>query len=206
MAFIRTIPVEEATGEVRALYERSQASAGYIPNYAKVFSHRPQVMAAWSALLASIRGNLETRQYELITLAAARALRSSYCMLAHGRVLREKFYSAAQLTAIAADFARADLTPAEVAMMSFAERVARDATTITDAEVRSLREHGFTDAQVFDIAAAAAARCFFSKLVDALGALPDAGFGQLEDDLKRELTPGRPISTESPERMPPAPP
>jgi alkylhydroperoxidase family enzyme len=121
-------------------------------------------------------------------------------------VLREKFYSAAQLTAIAADFARADLTPAEVAMMSFAERVARDATTITDAEVRSLREHGFTDAQVFDIAAAAAARCFFSKLVDALGALPDAGFGQLEDDLKRELTPGRPISTESPERMPPAPP
>ena len=100
MAFIRTVPVEEASGEVRAMYERTQAGPGYVPNYAKVFSLRPQVMAAWSGLLTSIRGNLETRQYELITLAAARALRSSYCMLAHGSVLREKFYSTAQLTAI----------------------------------------------------------------------------------------------------------
>jgi uncharacterized peroxidase-related enzyme len=203
MAFIRTIPVEQATGDARAMYERSQTRGGYVPNYAKVFSHRPEVMAAWGALLASIRGNLEARQYELVTLAAARALRSSYCMLAHGSVLREKFYSPAQLTAIAADFRHADLAPSDVAMMAFAERVARDAAAITEAEVQTLREHGFTDAQVFDIAAAAAARCFFSKLVDALGGLPDSAFGQLEDELKRELTPGRPISAESPERIPP---
>jgi uncharacterized peroxidase-related enzyme len=205
MTFIRTIPVDQAEGDVRALYERTQASVGYVPNYAKVFSHRPQVMAAWSTLLASIRGNLEARQYELITLAAARALRSSYCMLAHGTVLREKFYSAPQLTEIAADFAHADLTPADVAMMAFAEGLAQDASGITDADVRALREHGFTDAQIFDIAAAAAARCFFSKLLDALGALPDAAYGRLEDDLKRELTRGRPISPEGPERLPKAP-
>ena len=108
-------------------------------------------------------------------------------MLAHGSVLREKFYSPAQLTTIAADSARADLTPAEVAMMAFAERVARDAAAITDGEVGALREHGFTDAQIFDIAAAAAARCFFSKLVDALGAQPDEAYGQLEKDLLRAL-------------------
>ena len=202
MAFIRTIPVEQAEGDVRAMYERTQAGPGYVPNYAKVFSHRPQVMAAWSGLLASIRGNLETRQYELITLAAARALRSSYCMLAHGLVLREKFYSTAQLAAIAAGSGRADLTPADVAMMAFAERVARDATAITEAEVGALRVHGFTDAQIFDITAAAAARCFFSKLLDALGALPDEAYGQLDEDLKRELVRGRPISPERPERMP----
>jgi len=202
MAFIRTVPVEEASGEVRAMYERTQAGPGYVPNYAKVFSLRPQVMAAWSGLLTSIRGNLETRQYELITLAAARALRSSYCMLAHGSVLREKFYSTAQLTAIAADSARADLTAAEVAMMAFAEHVVRDAAAITYAEIGSLRENGFTDAQIFDIAAAAAARCFFSKLLDALGAEPDEAYGQLEEDLKRQLVRGRPISPERPERMP----
>lgn len=202
MAFIRTVPVDQAADDVRAMYERTQASSGYVPNYAKVFSHRPQVMAAWSGLLASIRGNLEPRQYELITLAAARALRSSYCMLAHGSVLREKFYSTAQLTAIAADSARADLTPADVAMMAFAEHVVRDATAITDADVGSLRENGFTDAQVFDIAAAAAARCFFSKLLDALGAEPDEAYAQLEEDLRRQFVRGRPISSERPERTP----
>lgn len=89
MALISTVPVNEATGEARAMYERNQARVGYVPNYAKLFSHRPHVWTAWENLLASIRGGLDGRRYELITLAAARALRSSYCSLAHGRILRE---------------------------------------------------------------------------------------------------------------------
>jgi uncharacterized peroxidase-related enzyme len=202
MAFIRTIPVEEAAGDVRAMYERTQAALGYVPNYAKAFSHRPDVMTGWSGLLASIRGHLDARRYELVTLAAARALRSSYCMLAHGSVLLGKFYSADQMTAIAADPTTAELAPADVAMMAFAEKVARDASAITEADVRALREHGLTDAEVFDIAATAAARCFFSKLLDALGAEPDAAYDGLDDGLKRRLTPGRPISRNAAEHIP----
>ena len=57
-------------------------------------------MATWSAFLASIRGNMDPRRYELVTLAAARALQCSYCMLAHGAILRRDFYSAEQLTEI----------------------------------------------------------------------------------------------------------
>ena len=41
MAFVKTVPVEQATGDVRAMYERTQAALGYVPNYAKAFSHRP---------------------------------------------------------------------------------------------------------------------------------------------------------------------
>ena len=202
MAFIRTIGVEEAAGDVRAMYERTQAALGYVPNYAKAFSHRPDVMTGWSGLLASIRGHLDARRYELVTLAAARALRSSYCMLAHGSVLLGKFYSADQMTAIAGDPTTAELAPADVAMMAFAEKVARDAGAITEADVCALREHGLTDAEVFDIAATAAARCFFSKLLDALGAEPDAAYDGLDDGLKRRLTPGRPISRNAAEHIP----
>jgi uncharacterized peroxidase-related enzyme len=205
MAFIRTIPVEEATGDVRAMYERTQGALGYVPNYAKVFSLRPAAMEGWSGLLASVRRHLDPRRYELITLAAARALRSSYCMLAHGSILARQFYSTAQMTAIAGDPTTADLAPAEVAMMAFAEKVVRDASAITAADVHTLREHGFTDAEVFDIAATAAARCFFSKLVDAVGAEPDSTFESLDDDLKRRLTPGRPISRAAPENLPATP-
>lgn len=204
MAFIETIPVEEASGDVRAMYERYQANLGYVPNAAKVYSHRPQVMAAWNGLLASIRDNLDRRQYELVTLAAARALRSSYCMLAHGSILRQQFYSVPQLTVIAENFARAEIAPSDVAMMAFAEKIVRDATAITEADVRVLRDHGFSDVQIFDIAATAAARCFFSKLLDALGAEPDSPYGRLEDDLKRQLTPGRSISREAVEQVLPA--
>jgi alkylhydroperoxidase family enzyme len=84
MAFVSTVPVEQAAGDVRAMYERTQSAFGCVPNYAKIFSHRPDVMVGWSGLLATIRGHLGPRRYELVTLVAARALRSSYCMLAHG--------------------------------------------------------------------------------------------------------------------------
>jgi len=201
MAFIDTVPVHRAEGEVRAMYEKTQAALGYVSNYAKVFSHRPQVMAAWSSLLATIRASMDTRRYELVTLAAARALRSSYCMLAHGSILRQEFYSDEQLTAIARNTAGGELAPADVATMAFAEKVVRDASAITEGDVRVLREHGLSDAEIFDVTAAAAARCFFSKLVDALGAEPDAAYESLEDDLKRSLTPGRPISRHASERV-----
>jgi uncharacterized peroxidase-related enzyme len=205
MAFIETVPVDQATGEVRAMYERAQANLGYVPNYAKVFSLRPEVMGAWSGLLASIRGHMDLRRYELVTLAAARALHSSYCMLAHGTILRRQFYGPEQLAAIAGGTADAGLEPAEAAMMAFAERVAKDASSITAEDVEGLRAHGFTDAEIFDIAAAAAARCFFSKLLDALGAEPDSAYLALEDDLRRRLTPGRPVSAAPVERVPEAP-
>lgn len=146
------------------MYERAQANLGYVPNYAKVFSLRPEVMGAWSGLLASIRGHMDLRRYELVTLAAARALHSSYCRLAHGTILRRQFYGPEQLAAIAG------LEPAETAMMAFAERVAKDASAITASDVEGLRAYGFTDAEIFD----AAARCFFSKFLDALRAEPDS--------------------------------
>ncbi|MFZ1909086.1 MAG: hypothetical protein WAU52_08415 [Burkholderiales bacterium] len=75
MAFIETVPVNQASGDVRAMYESNQANFGYVPNFAKLFSHRPKVNAAWAGLLGSVRSNLDTRRYELITLAAALSAR-----------------------------------------------------------------------------------------------------------------------------------
>lgn len=186
------------------MYERSQARLGYVPNYAKMFSHRPGVWTAWETLVASIRSNLDARRYELVTLAAARALRSSYCSLAHGRILRERFYSAGQMVAIAEDYTAAPLEPADVAIMRFAEKVAGDASAITDADVQALRDHGLSDTDISEVASAAAARCFFSKLLDAVGAEPDSAYTELDRELRRRLTMGRAIATSPLEQVPPA--
>jgi uncharacterized peroxidase-related enzyme len=204
MAFVGAVPVDQATGEVRAMYERNQARLGYVPNYAKAFSHRPGVWTAWETLVASIRSNLDARRYELVTLAAARALRSSYCSLAHGRILRERFYSAGQMVAIAEDYTAAQLGPADVAIMKFAEKVAGDASAITEADVQALRDHGLSDSDIFDVASAAAARCFFGKLLDAVGAEPDSAYTELDRELRRHLTVGRAIATSLPEQVSPA--
>lgn|SRR5574341_1861791 len=199
MAFISTIPEDQASDDVKRMYDQYLEKQGYIPNYSRVFSHRPQVMEAWANLLRAIKSNLDTRRFELVTLAAARALRNSYCMLAHGSILRHKFYSQEQLILIAKDYHRADLTPAEIAMMAFAEQVARDATAITQSDIEELRGHGFSDAEIFDIATTATARCFFAKTLDALGAEPDGIYLELEEKLRQTLTVGCPISGQSKE-------
>jgi uncharacterized peroxidase-related enzyme len=193
MAFIATIPEDHAPDDVQQMYEQNLEKQGFIPNYSRVFSHRPQVMETWALLLRAIKSNLDMRRFELVTLAAARALKNSYCSLAHGSVLRQKFYSPEQLTLIAQDYRRAELAPAEIAMMAYAEQIARDASAVTPEDIQALRELGFTDAEIFDIAATAAARCFFAKTLDALGAAPDAIYWELEESLRQTLTVGRPI-------------
>ena len=115
-------------------------------------------------------------------------------MLAHGSILRQKFYSSEQLNSIARDYHTADLTPAEIAMMAFAEQVVRDATAVTQNDIDELRAHGFSDAEIFDITTTVTARCFFSKTLDALGAEPDEVYLALEEELRQTLTIGRPIS------------
>lgn len=198
MAFIRTIPPEAAEGPVRAMYKEAEAQFGYIPNYVQAFSLRPDVRESWNGLLAAVKKHLSVRDYELATLAAAKALRSSYCALAHGRVLAEKVFDPAAVTAIADDAQAAPLEPRERAMMAFAAKLVLRAHEIDRADIEQLRAHGYDDRQIFDLAATAAARCFFSKLLDALGAEPDGAFRQLDPALREALTVGRPLAPEAP--------
>jgi len=78
MAFIREIPLEEASGPLREAYESDLKTLGYIANYTKVFALRPEIGAAWGSLIRAVRATMEPRRYELITLAAASQLRCSY--------------------------------------------------------------------------------------------------------------------------------
>jgi alkylhydroperoxidase/carboxymuconolactone decarboxylase family protein YurZ len=80
MAFIRTISEAEATGKLREIYDGSMANRGrgYIPNYLKAMSLRPEAIEAWQKLIAAVRAPMDTRRYELVTIAAAAALRCSY--------------------------------------------------------------------------------------------------------------------------------
>jgi uncharacterized peroxidase-related enzyme len=137
---------------------------------------------------------LSLRRYELVTLAAARALEGTYCMLAHGdNFLNSGEVDAAQLAAIATDYHSAGLAPDEVAMMAFAEKIIRKSCSVTQADVDGLKSCGFSDAEILDITLAATARSFFSKTLDALNAEPDAKYMGFETQLRKVLAVGRPF-------------
>ncbi|HEX5188967.1 MAG TPA: hypothetical protein VFW16_05480 [Streptosporangiaceae bacterium] len=161
-------------------------------NYELAFEQRPEVYAAWVQLNSAIKAGMDLRRYELATLAAARKLRSSYCCLAHGTVLAERFGE--PVAHIAADHRAAGLGEIDVAVMDLAEHVAEDAAAITDADLQRLRDLGLSQQDIMNVVLAAAARCFFSKTLDALGVLPDASYRELEPAMREVLVVGRPIA------------
>jgi uncharacterized peroxidase-related enzyme len=194
MTFIATVPAEDASGALAELYEADRAVRGHVPNYARAFSLRPDVYAAWKQLSATIKGGMDERRYELVSVAAARRLRSSYCMLAHGSVLAEKFLEPATVRAVAEDPRSAGLDPVDLAIVDLAEKVATDATAVTQDDIDRLRALGLTDTEILDVVLAASVRCFFTKVLDGVGAQPDPEYGAMDDPLREALTVGRPIA------------
>ena len=178
------------------IYAADEARLGYVPNFVRLFGHRPDVYAAWRGLIGAITAHMDPRRYELATFAAARALRSSYCALAHGKVLTERWLAPDEVMALAQDGgAQAPLDDVEVAVMAFAERVVRDAASVTRGDIERLRTLGLGDDEILDVALAAAARCFFSKTLDALGTSPDAAYRSLlGPQLCDALTVGRAVA------------
>ncbi|WP_404383226.1 carboxymuconolactone decarboxylase family protein [Knoellia locipacati] len=85
--FITRLETDAADDELRTWYESQQAMWGFLPDYAGAFSHRPDVAQAWGALNHTIRGGMDRRRFEIATIAAARARRSTVCTVAHSTFL-----------------------------------------------------------------------------------------------------------------------
>lgn len=193
MSFLKTVAEDDATGEVAVNYQNDIARVGYLPNYSRTFSLHPAAYQAWRGLIASIAKPMDERRYELATIGAANQLRSTYCSLAHGEVLLDKFLELAVLQDLMQDPASSDLDEVETVVVEFAAKVAGDATTVTEGDIQQMRSAGLTDRDILDVALAAAARCFFSKVLDATGTLADSAYNEMEPELRDALTVGRPI-------------
>jgi alkylhydroperoxidase family enzyme len=105
-------------------------------------------------------------------------------------VLRKNFFSAEQLIAIVTDYQNAGLDPQDVAVMALAEKVILDQHSITQQDINGLLAYGLTDEEVLDVVLTAAARSFYTKVLDALGAEPDDAYLELEPDLRTALING----------------
>jgi uncharacterized peroxidase-related enzyme len=188
VSILAVLTPSEATGLVAELYQEDIDAQGYVASHTAVMALNPEAVRAWEGLIRAIARPLGMRRYELVTLAAARGLRSRHCLLAHGaRTLA--LIDEPELVRIARDYRDADLSEAEVEMMAFAERVSRDASAMTDEDSRRLRAVGFTDREIVDIALAAAARNYYSRAIQALAVEVDVPPG-LSPELRDALVDG----------------
>lgn len=191
MSFLETVSEDEADGVVADIYDKLNQSLGYVPNYGKEFSLRPELFQAWMQLNRTIRDSMDRRRYELATVAAAVHRRSSYCTLEHGKSLLGLGSAPEQLRALVSEAHEAGLTEVEAAIVAYAARVADDPASITQSDIDRLRSLGLSDTEIFDVAAAAAARLFFTALADATGTRPDAVYRDTLPDLVDVLAVGR---------------
>jgi uncharacterized peroxidase-related enzyme len=167
MSIINTVSDDAATGDIAAIYAEDREHHGYVPTRTRIMAVNPEAHLAFEDLTKAIASQLGVRNYRLVTLAAADALNSDECRLAHGDMAR-KIMDDAQIERVARDFHDADLTEAEVAMMEFAQKVCGDSAAMTDADSQILRDHGFSDRDIVDITLAAAVRNYYSRALQAL--------------------------------------
>ena len=193
--FITPVPESESTDDLAEYYRKQRSAWGFLPNYAGAFSTRPDVAQAWNLLNSTIRDGMDRRRFELATIAAARALRSTYCTAAHSKFLRDVCGDEESLKAIAADPSGASLAAQDRAVYEFATKVATDAAAVVQSDIDRLREVGLSDADIADVVYAASARSFFTRVLDGLGVQLDQQTAEaLPADLLDSMIVGRPVA------------
>lgn len=171
--FISAIAEADAQGAVADYYQQQREAWGFLPNYAQAFSSRPEIASAWNLLNKAVRDGMDRRRFEIATIGAARALRSTYCTTAHSLFLVVECDDEAAMLSIAHDPSGGGLGEVDRAVYEFAGQVATDASSVTQSDVDRLRELGLSDRDVADVVFAAAARSFFTRVLDGLGAQLD---------------------------------
>lgn len=192
--YLKTIDESEAAGKIAEIYAAQKAQLGFVMSAARCLTSREDLLPVYTDFVNTMRGNftLSPRDWRIITLIAAREVKSTYCSMVYGKQLIADLGSKDMVLAVQRDFRHSGLPPRDVVMLTYAEKVARDASQVTQADIDSLRKAGFTDANISDIALCAAFRCFIGRFFDAVGAGPEAAF--LDDDpaWKATLTVGKP--------------
>jgi uncharacterized peroxidase-related enzyme len=186
VSIVRTVPEEEATGLVAELYAEDVADLGYVPSHSRVMALNPEAVRAFQQLIRAVAIPMGKRRFELVTLAAAEAIGSQACLLAHSRKTLSVL-DADQIARILRDYRDAGLTEAEVAMMDYAARLSTDSSSMTDADSQRLRDASFRDREIVDITMAAAVRNFYSRSLHALAVEVDVPPG-LDDAIVSVIT------------------
>jgi uncharacterized peroxidase-related enzyme len=166
---------EDIRGRILAVQEKS----GFVPNVFLVLAHRPDEFRAFFAYhdaLMEKEGGLTKAEREMIVVATSGANQCQYCVVAHGAILRIRAKNPLLADQVAVNYRKADLAPRQVAMLDFAMKVSKQAQAVGDADFDALRGHGFSDEDIWDIAAVAAFFALSNRMANFTAMRPNDEF------------------------------
>jgi uncharacterized peroxidase-related enzyme len=171
--------LEDLPADVRARILAVQEKSGFVPNVFLALAHRPAEFRAffdYHDALMEKEGGLSKAEREMIVVATSGANRCQYCVVAHGAILRIRAKNPLIADQVAVNHRKADLTHRERAMLDFAMLVALDSGSVGEADFQQLRGAGFSDDEVWDIAAITAFFAMSNRLANFSSMRPNDEF------------------------------
>lgn len=165
--------------DIRARILAVQEKSGFIPNVFLVLAHRPEEFRAFFAYhdaLMDKPGNLTKAEREMIVVATSNLNQCQYCVVAHGAILRIRAKDPLIADQVAVNYRKADITDRQKAMLDFAVRVSTEAQKVSESDFVTLKSHGFTEEDMWDIAAISAFFGLSNRLANVTSMRPNAEF------------------------------
>lgn len=179
---ISRFPVPELSDmpeDLRARIVLVQEKAGFVPNVFLALAHRPEEFRAFMAYhdaLMDRPGGLTKAEREMIVVATSAANDCLYCVVAHGAILRVRAKDPRIADQIAVNYAKADITPRQRAMLDFAVKVAIRSQTVGSDDHAALAGHGFSPDDIWDIASITALFALSNRIASVADLRPNDEF------------------------------
>ena len=162
--------------DVAELFAKCQEKLGLIPNVLIAYAHNPSKLHAFSLMYNTLMlgpSGLSKLEREMIAVAVSALNRCWYCLVAHGAAVRLLSGSPELGEALVMNHRYAEITPRQRAMIEFARQITTDSAGTGEASRAALRDHGFTEADIWDIADTAAFFNMSNRLASAVGMVPN---------------------------------
>jgi uncharacterized peroxidase-related enzyme len=174
-----TPAIDALPPDIRERLLTVQQKSGFVPNVFLTLAYRPDEFRAFFAYhdaLMDKDGGLTKAEREMIVVATSSANQCHYCVIAHGAILRIRAKNPLISDQIAVNYRKADITPRQKAMLDFAMKVATEAHKISEADFIQMNSHGFSDDDIWDIAAIAAFFAMSNRIANVTGMRPNDEF------------------------------
>ena len=171
--------LDDLPDDIRERIAAVQEKSGFIPNVFLTLAHRPDEFRAFMAYhdaLMDKPGNLTKAEREMIVVTTSAVNQCQYCVIAHGAILRIRAKDPLLADQVATNYRKADITVRQKAMLDFAMKVSQTAHLVGEADFDTLKSHGFTEEDVWDIAAISAFFGMSNRIANVTNMRPNAEF------------------------------